>query len=493
MEPIELLLLVAALLIGIGVGTLLARSQRGAEVAELRAMASEARSDLVRAQSEFSTLRADLGRADAERTAAVAEARSSTERARAESARVSAELAAAQAERDAALRNVRELAENREQITRQFQLLSAEALTEQGKQADAAAERRLVATRELMTPVERGLAQLNERITQVEKERAEAAASLRAQVQTVLATSENLRRETGALASALRKPQVRGAWGELQLKRVVEIAGMLEYCDFLQQVTDQTSADNRIRPDMKVLLGGDKFVYVDAKTPLAAYLDAMEATTDDEREARLHQFAEHVKTHIDKLSAKEYWKAATGTPEFVVLFIPAEALAAEALAQRPDLHEYAAARGIVLASPTTLIAMLRAVAYGWKQAALADSAAEVFELGRELHDRLARMGGHFGRLGNSLTSAVKAYNATLGSLEGRVLVSARRLRDLKVTDRELARLTGVDESTRLLSAPELLADAVATAERLVPVNDPEALEPGGPQPETFDAELVEQD
>ena len=486
MDAMSLLLLVVALLIGAALGAVVMRTLgasrgaaddagRSAELADLRAQAATARTDAAHAQTEAANARGELGRVQAEAHAdiaeaqtAAAEARAAAERARADQAAVSAELAAARAQRDAAIKRADELATDRESLVNQFKALSAETLAEQGRQADATAEQRLVATRELMGPVAENLARLNQRITEVEKERSEIAAGLREQVSTVVTTSEHLRRETQALSTALRKPQVRGAWGELQLKRVVEIAGMVEYCDFFQQASDQTSADAKIRPDMKVMLGDEKFCYVDSKVPLAAFLDAMESPDEAQREAKLTQFGENVKTHIDKLSGKEYWKAATGTPEFVVLFIPAEALAAEALAQRPDLHEYAAAKGIVIASPTTLIALLRAVAYGWKQAALADSAAQVSALGRELYDRLSIMGGHFNKLGRQIQGAVNAYNQTLGSMEGRVMVSARKLRDLKVTDKELAQLKGVDESTKLLSAPELLASAQAELEAIAP-------------------------
>lgn len=493
----SLLLLVLALVIGAGVGALVMRTlgaSRGAaddagratELAELRAQAASAGSERAHAQAEAATARGELGRLRAEAQSAitearaevaearaqVAEARVDAETARADQAAVSARLAAAQAERDAAAKRADELAADRESLVNQFKALSAETLAEQSRQADATAEQRLVATRELMGPVTESLLQLNQRINDVEKQRSEMTASLGEQVRTVVATSENLRRETHALSTALRKPQVRGAWGEMQLKRVVEIAGMLEHCDFYQQATDQTTADTRIRPDMKVMMGDQKFIYVDAKVPLSAYLDAMESASEPEREARLKQFSENVKTHIDALSAKEYWKSATGSPEFVVLFIPAEALAAEALAQRPDLHEYAAGKRIVVASPTTLIAMLRTIAYSWKQAALADSAAEVFGLARELHDRLSTLGGNFAKLGRSLTAAVSAYNSTLGSLENRVFVSARRLRDLKVTDKQLELLGGVEETPRPLAAPELLANAAQAELEMIAPREP---------------------
>lgn len=359
------------------------------------------------------------------------------------------EVVRARAERDAAVLRAEQLVGDREALTHQFKVMSDEAL--------AAQEERNRAT--LLTPVADGLAALNQQLNQVEQQRAAASAQLREQVRMVMSTGEDLRRETNALSTALRKPQVRGAWGELQLRRVVEIAGMVEHCDFYEQASDQTSADVRIRPDLKVMLGDQKFVYVDAKVPLSAFLDAQQTTDADAQQRLLGQFAENVKTHVDQLSAKQYWKADTHSPEFVVLFIPSETLAAEALAQRPDLHEYASARNIIIATPTTLIGLLRAVAYGWRQAALADSAAQVFELGRELYDRLATMGGAFNKLGRSLQASVNHYNSTVASLEARVLVTARRFRDLKVTDAELQPSLGVEQSPRQLTAPELLAAA----------------------------------
>ncbi len=370
-----------------------------------------------------------------------------------------AALARATAERDAAAQRLADMAADRESMANQFKVLSDATLTAQERRAEASADQRLAHTEALLSPVKDGLAALNQRINQVERERSAMSATLGEQVRQVVATSELLRRETQTLSTALRKPQVRGAWGERQLRSVVEIAGMLEYCDFYQQTSAVTSADTRVRPDMKVMLGDGKFVYVDSKVPLSAFLDAQETDDPQLREQRLAQFADNVKSHVDALSSKQYWKVDTASPEFVVLFIPSEALAAEALAQRPDLHEYSAGRNIIIATPTTLIAMLRAVAYGWKQARLADSAAEVFALGRELHDRLTTMGSGFAKLGRSLQAAVGSYNATVGSLESRVLVTARKFRDLHLVDADLAAPQGIDQGPRLLSAPELLANA----------------------------------
>ena len=371
---------------------------------------------------------------------------------------VETRLARAETERDGAQARLRALEADHETMVNQFRVLSEETLDRQVAETEANAAARLAQTAQLLTPVQQTLHQLNDRLGQIEQQRAAADATLHEQVNTVVSTSERLRREAIGLTTALRKPQVRGAWGELQLRRVVEIAGMREHCDFVQQATSRTS-EATIRPDLKVLLGDGKFVYVDSKVPLAAFLDAYQSDDLAQQEECLGQFVRNVRTHIDQLSAKKYWSAAPGSPEFVVLFIGAEALVAEALSRQPDLHEYAAARNIILASPTTLIGLLRAVSYGWQQAALADSAADVFALGRELYVRLGKLGESFDKMGRSLNSTVSAYNSTVATLEGRVLVSARRFHDLKVSQEQLAPARPVETAVRTLSAPELTSDA----------------------------------
>jgi DNA recombination protein RmuC len=390
---------------------------------------------------------------------AAAKAREESARRYEELADAKAQAAAAVAERDAARERAEEIAADREELTNRFKVLSAEIAERQSKSAEATAEQRLQATEALLLPVRESLEKFNSRLTEVEKERVSMTTELRSQVAEVKLTGEALRRETNALATALRKPQVRGAWGEMQLKRVAELAGMLEHCDFVQQESSRTSAGDHIRPDMKVMLSGGKFVYVDSKVPLSAFLDAHEADDERERAAKLQVFAKNVTTHIDLLSKKDYFKADTDTPEFVVMFLPSEALAAEALTQLPDLFDYANRKNVVLATPTTLIAMLRAVAYSWKQSALADSAKEVFDLGRELYDRLGVLGKHFDKVGRSLGSAVTAYNETVASIESRVFPTARKMRDLQVTDRELESVNASEAVVRALAAPELVNDA----------------------------------
>ncbi len=425
------------------------------EFAHAQTLVAHARSEAAEARSEAAQTRAELAQA----RQIAADARTEAAHAQAEAAEVSAEVAKAQAERDAAIERARELAADREVLTNQFKVLSHETMERQGKVADAQAEVRLKATEQLMTPVRQSLDAFNLRLTEVEKERVRMSTDLRGQVQAVQQTGEILRRETAALVTALRKPQIRGSWGETQLKRVAELAGMMSRCDFDLQRT--TRDEQRVlRPDMIVNLAEGRHVFVDSKVPLSAFLEAME--TDDERlrAELLEKYAKHVRTHVDQLSGKQYWRAAD-TPEFVVLFLPSEAFFAAALEQVPDLYDYAASRDVVIATPTTLIGMLRAIAYGWKQAALAESAAEVFRLGRELHDKLGLMGNKLDKLGRALRSSVNAYNETIATVEGTVLVRARRFRDLKVSEQDLISPSAVEDPVRQIAAPELVEDAIA--------------------------------
>ncbi|OLE20935.1 MAG: DNA recombinase [Catenulispora sp. 13_1_20CM_3_70_7] len=276
----------------------------------------------------------------------------------------------------------------------------------------------------------------------------------------VRAAAGALGTQTAALVTALRRPEVRGQWGEMHLRRAVELAGMVDRCDFQTQTVlpgsaGATGGEGMLRPDLVVHLAGDKYVVVDAKTPLAAYLDAAEATDEVERLQHLTTHAKHVRAHVDQLASKAYWRAlgASGrpTPEFVVLFVPGEAFLSQAVDIDPELLEHAAARRVVIATPTTLIALLRTVAYAWTQDALAANAREVFELGRELYARLNTMSGHLDRVGRSLNSAVTAYNQSVGSLETRVLVTARRLNELGLVDDELTVPAQVEVQTRALA------------------------------------------
>ena len=476
MDGATVIALAAGLTVGLAlgalVGLLLARARRDADDARAETYLAQTRSELGHAQAliaqshteaaqareDAARVRADLAEARSEAAEAIAEIRSGAAATQAEAAAVSAKLAGAHAERDAALDRAREIATDREAMLNQFKVLSADTLDRHGKAAEAQAEIRLKATEQLMAPVRESLEAFSSRLTEVEKERATMSAELRVQVAHVQQTGETLRRETAALVTALRKPQIRGSWGETQLRRVAEIAGMVDRCDFELQHTTRDD-DRLLRPDMRVNLAEGKHLFVDAKVPLTAFLDAAETEDETQKAEALQRYARHVKTHVDQLSSKQYWKAAE-TPEFVVLFLPSEMFFAAALDQIPDLYDYAAARDVVLATPTTLIGLLRAVAYGWKQAALAESAAEVFRLGRDLHQKLGLMGNRLDKLGRALRSSVNAYNETVATVEGTVLVRARKFRDLQVSDKELSPLQQIDDAVRQIQAPELVDDAV---------------------------------
>lgn len=300
-----------------------------------------------------------------------------------------------------------------------------------------------------------GLQRLEAHLRDLRHDQAVEEARLQAQVEEMRHATEAVRRETGALATALRRPHVRGQWGELQLRRTVELAGMVQHCDFSLQETRQ-GEDGLLRPDLVVRLAGGRSVVVDSKVPLSGHLDALAAEDPDEQHAHLVRHAAQVRAHVTQLGAKAYWKALPDTPEFVVLFVPMESSLPAALDVDPSLLEYAAGRNVFLATPTTLMTLLRTVAHGWTQETLAERTREVHELGRVLYDRLGTMGAHLDRLGRALTSGVQAYNQAIGSLESRVLVTARGFADLADRPDSLASPQAVDEPVRRLSARELL-------------------------------------
>ena len=295
-------------------------------------------------------------------------------------------------------------------------------------------------------PLVHQLDRLQDQLHALEVERARTSAELREQVSTVALGSQRLEQETRALASALSKPQARGRWGELQLRRVVEYAGMLDRCDF----TEQSVLDNGLRPDLVVRLAGGGCVVVDAKVSLAAYLEAAEHGETQTTHAR------HLRQHVDALASKAYWESLPSSPEFVVLFVPSEAMLAPALEADPALLEHAMPRRVHIATPTTLLSLLRAVAYSWQQHQLADNAQEVFVAGKDLFARLATFGAHVDKLGRSLSTTVSDFNKTVGSLERTVLPSARRMSELGL-DGDLPAPTPVEDVPRSVSAPHLIA------------------------------------
>ncbi|WP_432835126.1 DNA recombination protein RmuC [Dactylosporangium sp. CA-092794] len=325
--------------------------------------------------------------------------------------------------------------------------LRALTLEARGQTQDAVAD--------AVAPLNEALVRYERRVAELERDRVGAYESLREQVRAMHEVSGELRTETHRLVSALRAPTVRGRWGEHQLRRIVEAAGLLEHCDFDEQVTAATDS-GVVRPDLVVRLHGGRQVVVDAKAPLEAYLSALEAPDDAARIARLTQHARHLRAHVEALSAKSYWSAFEPAPEFVVLFVPADTFLDAALQHDPALMEHAFARNVILATPATLVALLRTIAYAWRQDSLTANALAVHQTGRELYARLSTLGEHLAKVGSSLSTAVTSYNRAVGSLEARVLVSARKLAELGVSADDLPTPPQVEAAPRQLQAPELV-------------------------------------
>jgi DNA recombination protein RmuC len=314
-----------------------------------------------------------------------------------------------------------------------------------------------VALKNLLDPMNKALSSMDLKLKELEKERVVAYVDLTTQVKGLLESQKDLRNETSNLIKALRSPTTRGQWGELQLKRVVELAGMIERCDFVQQETSDTS---RLRPDMIIHLPGKKQVIVDAKTPLSSYLKAIDSQTDEERQRFLNEHALHVKSHIKQLSQKSYWEQFENSPEFVIMFIPSESLFSAALEKDPSLIEYGAHERVIIATPTTLIALLRAIAYGWRQESIHESIQNIIDLGQEFYKRFGLFGTYFTKLGRHLNQSVDAYNQTLSSVENRLLPIMRKFQDVKAlkTDVEIPPLNVVDLQTKSPHSMELLND-----------------------------------
>ena len=333
-----------------------------------------------------------------------------------------------------------------------FLQLARQVLGQQQETAVNSLAEREKAVAAMMTPLREALTRTHEQIARIEKERAESFGALRNSIENVTLGQQALQRETRSLVTALRRPEVRGQWGEMTLRRLAELAGMVEHCDFAEQVVVQ-GEEGALRPDMIVSMPDGRQLVVDVKTPLDAYLSAVEATNDEDRAAAIRRHAQAVVERVRQLASKAYWSQFKNSPDFVVLFIPGDQFLAAAVGEVPTLLEDSIRQHVIIATPTSFIALLKAVAYGWRQNALADNAARIQELAEDLYKRLATFGEHLGRIGKSLGQSVDAYNSAVGSLERQVLPGARKFTELGLRPgKEIEEIAPVDKLARVPKA-----------------------------------------
>jgi DNA recombination protein RmuC len=442
--------------------------EKNSEVTELKS-AHSCNTDLLRVESERRAAAeanaarvpilegqvAALGKALSEREAKLAEVETRIEEERKAAEDKLALVKAAEAALSDAFKALS--AEALKSNNQAFLDLAKAKLAEFQQAAKGELEARQKAVDDLVRPIRESLEKVDGKLGDLERARISSYAALNEQLKGLVETHlPMLHNETANLVKALRQPTVRGRWGEIQLHRVVEMAGMVDHCDFVEQES-VTAETGRLRPDLIVRLPGSKEIVVDAKAPIAAYLNAVEATDEKSQMQFLADHARQVREHMTLLGRKSYWEQFEATPEFVVLFLPGEMFFSAALQQDPGLIEFGVNEKVIPATPTTLIALLRAVAYGWRQEALAKNAQEVADLGRQLYERIVSLAGHWNEVGGRLDKAVEAYNRSVATLEGRVLVSARRLRDLKAAPEgaEIAALEPIERATRALQAVEL--------------------------------------